>query len=215
MRTLAVSMVMAVFALLPSSAMAAEYPPYEGEQFPTIHAPTDLEEYTWEVQLDEDQTLEQVDDQTAVVRWENGLVAFTISASPAHDATGATVPTALAVAEGNLLTFIVYHRAGNPAAGGAPFGYPISPGAGWEGGFATVTVTMPPDPAPVASSLPRCQVPDLSDRSLKASRRLLRKFNCRLGPIRGKRAKGAKVAKQYRRPGRSLPAGTEVGVKLG
>ena len=44
---------------------------------------------------------------------------------------------------------------------------------------------------------------------------MLRSSNCSLGPVRGERAKGAKVAKQYRKPDSSLPAGATVGVKLG
>lgn len=182
--------------------------------FPVIHGPEDPEEYIWEVQLHEGQTLELVDDQTAVVRWENGTVAFVIEAEPAHDATGATVPTTLAVTDPNLITLTVHHLAGNPAAGGSAFAYPISAGKGWEGGFATVRVEMPPAESPTVNA-PVCLVPSLAGKSLKASRRLLRKSHCKLGPVHGERGKGAKVAKQYRKPGRSLPAGTEVGVKLG
>lgn len=202
---------------LAAPAAAAAFPPYDGGQmFPAIHGPEDPEDYTWEVQLGEEQTLEAVDDQHAVVRYENGSVAFTINAEPAHDATGATVPTTIAVTEPNLFTLTVHHLAGSPAAGGAPFTYPISAGAGWEGGVATVTVTMPPatETSAPPPSAPACLVPDLAGRSLKAARRQLRRADCRLGKVRGERKKGAKVVRQYRKPGKSLPARTEVGVKL-
>jgi hypothetical protein len=202
-----------LFAVLPSTAAAADYPPYAGQSFPTIHGPADPEEFSWEVQLEEGQTLEQVDDQHAVVRWESGPEAFTIPATPAHDAIGTTVPTTLAVSEGNVITLTVHHRAGNPAEEGAPFVYPVSAGEGWEGGFATVTVTFP-SPEPVAQPTPSCVVPNLRGKSLRASRRQLRKANCKLGDVRGEKARGAKVKRQFRRPGKVLPAGTEVSVKL-
>jgi beta-lactam-binding protein with PASTA domain len=69
---------------------------------------------------------------------------------------------------------------------------------------------------PVAAELPTplCIVPDLSGRTLKAARRQLRRSHCKLGDVRGERSRGARVVRQFRKPGRELPAGTEVGVKL-
>jgi hypothetical protein len=199
-------------ALAPSLAAAAPYPPYDGTQsFQSIQGPAGPEEYSWEVQLKEGQTLESVDDQNAVVRWEGGT-SFTIPAGAAHDAIGTTVPTSLAVSEGNVLTLTVHHRAGNSAAGGAPFAYPVVAGEGWEGGF--VTHPTPP-PEPVVAPSPPCVVPRLVGKSLRAARKQLRKASCKLGPVRGERARGAKVARQYRRAGKEFAAGTEVGVKLG
>lgn len=204
---------------LVTTASAIAYPVYEGAQtFPTIHGPADLEEYTWEVQLYEGQTLEQVDDRQAVVRYESGHLAFTIVAEASHDATGAEVPTTIAVTQPNLFTLTVHHRAGNPAAGGTPFDYPVNPGEGWESGFAAVTVDMGTPTEQVAPStvplVPPCIVPDLTDRTLKATRHQLRRAHCGIGEIRGDRRHGARVVKQFRKPGKSLPAGTEVGVKL-
>jgi hypothetical protein len=46
------------------------------------------------------------------------------------------------------------------------------------------------------------------------ARRALRQAHCTLGPVHGKRGRGAKVLEQYRRVGKLLPAGTAVGVKL-
>ena len=59
----------------------------------------------------------------AVYYTEDERLAFTINAGLAHDAEGSNVPTSLGVSEGNILTLTVHHRAGNPAASGAPFVY--------------------------------------------------------------------------------------------
>jgi hypothetical protein len=218
--------VLAVFAALhcaivPTSAAAAEIPPYDGAMsFPTIQDPTGPEEFSWEVQLREGQELRQIDDRHAAV-YSNDYerFVFEIEAVAAHDAIGTTVPTTLAVTEPNVITLTVHHRAGNPAAGGAPFDYPVNAGSGWEGGIQVHHVQMPPaetsPPPSVAAVVPVCLVPDVTGKSLKASRRALRTAGCSLGPVRGERTKGAKVSKQYRQPGSSLPAGTVVGVKLG
>jgi hypothetical protein len=184
--------------------------------FPAIHSPEDPEDYCFEVQLNEGQTLEQIDDRHIAVKSKTEAVAWEISAALAHDATGVEVPTTIAVTGENLFTLTVHHRAGNPAAEGAPFVYPISNGAGWEGGFVTVTVTMPvaEEPPQPPQAAPSCLVPDLHGLSLKATRKKLRRAHCRPGPVHGERGRGAKVVKQYRPAGKTLPAGTEVGVKL-
>lgn len=213
-------LVAAIFAALPGAAVAAEpCPPFDGSMsFPNIHGSEDPEDYCWEVQLGEDQELRQVSDTEAKVLDEGGHVAFTIEAEPAHDAIGTEVPTTLAVTDPNLITLTVHHRAGNPAAGGAPFDYPVVQGAGWEGGFQTVTVSLPPTEQgtnpPASPPTPTCEVPFLQGRTLKAARRALRRAGCALGPVHGERGRGAKVVKQYRRVGKALAAGTEVGVKL-
>jgi hypothetical protein len=214
----ALTALLAAAALMVSVAVgtaAAEVPPYEGAvQFPTIHEPADPEEYSWEVHLDDDQELRAIDDRHAAVYYTGPEhFAFGIEAAAAHDAQGKDVPTSLAVTQPNTITLTVHHHAGNPAAGGAPFAYPISEGKGYETGYATGVVQMPP--AESVLTVPVCRVPGLVGKSLKASRKMLRKSNCKLGPVRGERSRGAKVAKQYLKPGRALPAGTEVGVKLG
>ena len=221
MRGLVLTMFAALLcAIAPASAAAAEdIPPYEGMSFHSIQGPEGPEEFSWEVQL-HDQELRPVDDRHAAVHYtDSGHLAFGIEAVAAHDAIGTNVPTTLAVTQPNVITLIVHHRAGNPAAGGAPFDYPVIAGVGWEGGFVTHQVQMPPPteglaPSPVLT-IAVCRPPDLLGRSVKASRSLLRKSNCKLGPVRGERRKGAKVVKQYRKPRRPLPAGAEVGVKLG
>lgn len=216
---------LAVFAALlcvaaPASATAEEIPPFDGAMsFHSIPDPSGPEEFSWEVQLGEGQELRSIDDRHAgVYATEEDRLVFTIQAIAAHDAIGTTVPTTLAVTQPNIITLTVHHRAGNPAAGGAPFDYPVIAGSGWEGGIVTHQVQMPPPtevPAPASAMVATCRVPDLVGRSLKATQKLLRSSSCTLGPVRGERGKGAKVVKQYRKPGISLPAETAVGVKLG
>lgn len=131
--------------LAPSRASAV--PPFDGVMsFPRIEDASGPEEYSWEVQLAENQMLEQIDDQSARVYYEGGQTAISISAGAAHDVEGSDVPTSITVSDGNVLTLTVHHRAGNPKAGGAPFLYPVIAGSGWEGGFQTFPVLIvPPD----------------------------------------------------------------------
>lgn len=193
--------------------------------FGTINGPGDPEDYCFEVTLGERQELEQVDDRRVAVVYSNGFHAFDITAEEAHDAEGVTVPTTLAKTGENLITLTVHHREGNPLAGWASFHYPVVDGAGWEGGLQTHEVQGPPDeaelkamaqPPPAAEEppAPLCEVPALQGRTLKTARRALARAECTLGPVHGERGRGAKVVKQYRRYGATLPAGTEVGVKL-
>ena len=126
------------------------------------------------------------------------------------------MPTTLAVVSDDVITLTVHHRAGNPAAGGAPFVYPITSGAGWEGGFQTQYVDIPDELKPdlATDPIPGCIVPALKGWSLKADRKKLRRAGCRLGEVRGTRSKTAKVVRQHPRPGTALAAGAEVSVKL-
>jgi hypothetical protein len=122
-------------------------PVFDGTMtFPMIDGPEGPEEYSWMVSLAEGQELESIDDQHAEVYYANGHhPALGISAELAHDASGSNVPTTLSVSDGDVITLTVHHRAGDPAADGAPFKYPIVGGQGWEGGFQTVIVSGPPD----------------------------------------------------------------------
>jgi hypothetical protein len=76
--------------------------------------------------------------------------------------------------------------------------------------FTYVPVTPP------TSTQPRnCIVPKLKGHSLKADRKRLSKAGCKLGEVRGKKTKTAKVVKQNPKPGKVLTPGSEVSVKLG
>jgi hypothetical protein len=179
--------------------------------FGDLHGPEDPEEFSWEVNLGEEEELKEIDERHAGVYWEDGPLAMQIEATAAHDSDGSTVPTSLAVTQPNIITLTVHHRAGNPAANGAAFVYPVTRGAGWEGGFHTEIIEMPPGELP--PSPPTCVVPDLTGRSLRASRKILHQSHCRLGAVRGEQIRTAHVVTQYRQIGRSLPLWTKVDVK--
>lgn len=214
MRSILFAAFLCAWATFAPVAAAADPVPIDGAmQFQAIQGPDGPEEFVWEVNLHEGQELRQIDDRHAGVYYTDPgeTLAFSIAAVDAHDAVGATVPTTIAVTQPNLVTLTVHHRAGNPEAGGAPFTYPITAGVGWEGGFHTVFIAVP---VAEAAPTPRCTVPDLSGRTLRASRKLLHRAKCKLGAVRGERERGAHVVEQYRPTGRSLPVWTAVGVKV-
>jgi len=173
-------------------------------RFQAIQGPDGPEEFSWEVSLQEDQELQQIDEDTAGVFYESGPQAFAIDAIAAHDAEGKTVPTTLTVTQPNIITLTVHHRDGS-------FVYPVTAGEGWEGGFQTYVIEIPPGELPPPP--PTCVVPDLTGRSLRASRKILHQSHCRLGAVRGEQVRTAHVVTQYRRIGRSLPLWTKVDVK--
>lgn len=186
--------------------------------FGSIHSAADPEEFCREVQVEDDQELRAVDDQHAEVVYTDGVHrAFTIAATPAHDAEGSAVPTSIAVTGPHTVVLTVHHRAGNPLKSGEAFDYPVVEGVGWEGGFVTHIIAMPKvEPQPEApAAQPDCVVPRLREWKLKAARHWLRQAQCGLGKVRGKRRPGAKVVKQSPAPGTELPAGARVAVKLG
>ena len=212
---------------LSSTALAAASPTipvYVGDmQFPSIHGPSDPEEYSWEVILGKNQSFESVDSQSVKVVNKEGVTSMTIEAEQAHDANGTAVPTSLGFSDGNVITLTVHHRAGNPVEDGAPFTYPVVAGAGFELGFESVTTYFPPeDPelsgTPRPSPVENCVVPTLNRRSLKASKRRLREVDCQIGVARkrqGVTATAGKVVAQNPRPGTVLAPGAKVSVTLG
>jgi len=208
-RTLLVLLV--AFVLAPATA-TAELPMFDGTmQFQEIQGPDGPEEFSWEAKLGQEEELKVIDDRHLGVFWEDGTQAMTITATAAHDAIGTSVPTTLALTEPNIITLTVHHRDGNPAAGGAPFDYPVVVGEGWKGGFRTELVVMPPGDQPPAP--PTCVVPDLTDRTLRASRKILHRAHCKLGRVRGERRREVRVTQQFRPVGRVLPVWTTVDVK--
>lgn len=118
-------------------------PLYDGAMtFADIRDQTAPEQYSWEVKLEPDQELKLLDSQHAQVYFQGGHAGFGITAVPAHDAIGTAVPTTLSVSGGNIITLTVQFKSGS-------YVYPIIAGAGWEGGFVTYHVEMPPpEPLP-------------------------------------------------------------------
>jgi hypothetical protein len=156
-----------------ASAGAAEPPEFDGTlTFPLISGPSSPEEYTWWVRLEGGEELRQVDGEDPAVFFKSGHMAFSIKTELAHDATGASVPTSLAVTGPELITLTVHHREGNPAAGGAPFIYPIVAGAGWEGGYATpFLIQGPPDEAELRAISERDQLAHVPPAPLTSAAR--------------------------------------------
>jgi hypothetical protein len=190
--------------LLPTAAGGA-VPLYDGGMtFQAIQGAEGPEDYSWEVKLDAEEELKAIDEHHAGVFWEDGTQAMTITAVAAHDAIGTSVPTTLTVTEPNVITLTVHHRS-------AAFDYPVTAGEGWEGGFQTEQVVMPPGDQPPQP--PTCVVPDLTDRTLRASRKILHRAHCKLGRVRGERRREVRVVEQYRLAGKVLPAWTTVDVK--
>jgi hypothetical protein len=113
-------------------------PLYDGAMtFQAIRSEEAPEEFSWKVNLEHEQELRLVNSQYAEVDYEGSHVAMGISAVPAHDAVGASVPTELSV-EGSIVTLTVKHRAALPT-------YPVVAGTGWQGGFKTYEIVMPPN----------------------------------------------------------------------
>jgi hypothetical protein len=200
------------------------------------------EAYSWRVDLSARQELRQVSPTEVQVVYIDGTEAFVITAEKARDADGARVPTTLEMTGEDEITLTVHHRAGNPAAGGAPFDYPITAGEGWEGGpFQTVIVKGPPDEtelrekserermereiieaSPAAQVEPppavTCKVPLLRGYSLRGAKNRLRVAHCGIGAIHlaaGATAGKGKVVRQFHPAGTELEAGAPVAVKLG
>jgi tripartite motif-containing protein 71 len=116
-------------------------PLYDGAiTFSNIRDESAPAEYSWEVALEADQELKQVDSQHVQVYYKGGHPGFTITAEPAHDAIGTTVPTTLSITKSNVVTLHVNFK-------GEHFTYPIIAGTGWQGGFTTYEVEMPPPQA--------------------------------------------------------------------
>jgi hypothetical protein len=192
-----------------------------GMVLPAITGPGAPQEYPFRVDLGEEQKLTQVSETEALVEYPGGEKAFSIRAEDAHDAEGATVPTSLWVSGRDVVTWVVHYRAGNPAAGGAPFLYPITAGSGWPGGFRTIVVPMTnPLGEPVVTEPAKtpCTVPALRGLGLRGAKARLRAAHCAIGQVRlakGATAAKGKVVKQFRAAGAELAAGAPVAVKLG
>jgi hypothetical protein len=222
------------FAVGPAAAEPSDSAPIRplsdgGFSFPDITGPESPEEYPFQLNPPASEiVVRQVNDKQVVGEYkEGGYIAWSIDADLAHAADGATVPTTVSLsedAEGPVITLTVHYRAGNPAAGGTPFVFPITGGAGWEGGYRTISVelndpsspsTDQPTPAP---PVPTCTVPSLHGLGLRAAKARLRGADCAIGQVhlaRGATEGKGKVVKQFRAAGTQLAAGATVAVKLG
>lgn len=198
-----------------------------------ITGPEAPEEYPFLMELDPRQELRQeTETRVGVYFKEDGVLAFSVESPGAHDAEGATVPTTLEKTGEDEITMTFRFRAGNPAAGGAPFVYPITTGAGWEGGWQSFSQLIPGEferaeqkiveanpPAPTEPPpTPTCKVPTLRGFSLRGAKNRLRAAHCGIGEVHlaaGATLGKGKVVKQFRAAGTELPAGAPVAVKLG
>jgi NHL repeat-containing protein len=113
-------------------------PEFNGLQsFQAIRSDSSPTKYSWTVHLYDGETLKAVNDAQAEVSYEDGKLAFLITAEPAHDATGKEVPTSIEVS-GNVLTLNVeFHDGG--------FVFPIVAGAGWETAYKVPVVVQGPE----------------------------------------------------------------------
>lgn len=111
-----------------------------GMIFTAIRDESAPENYSYRVELAEEQELKQIDDQHAEVYYAGFGPAFAISAVAAHDAIGTTVPTTLSVDGPDIVTLHVHYK---PASGAEPFVFPVVAGTGWQGGFQQTEVEMP------------------------------------------------------------------------
>jgi PASTA domain len=200
-----------------------------GMGFPMIQGPESPERYPFRVSLGEEQFLRQLSPTEVQVFNAGYSSARTIEAVKASAADGAKVPTTLEQTGRDVVTLVVHHRAGNPAAGGAPFDYPIIQGEGWEGGFFTGIVqmsnpngepagTLTDEPSPSIRAAAWCMVPRLGGLDLRAAKARLRAAHCRVGAVHlaaGATVAKGKVVKQFHAAGTKLAAGASVAVKLG
>jgi hypothetical protein len=195
-----------------------------GLRIPDIFGPEAPEEYPVQYShLLNGVKFSQVDEQTIAVEYlGRSQPDATIKALPAYANDGAVVPTSIRLSEdeeGPIVTMIVRHRAGNPAAGGAPFLYPITGGPESKGGFFVGAVeTTESAVEPTATPAASCKVPALHGLSVKAARARLRGAHCSLGQVHapdGVTAAKGVVVKQFRGAGTKLAAGAPVAVKLG
>lgn len=118
-------------------------PLYNGAQtFMAIRDASAPDEYSWRVELEVDQELKQLNSRTVGVFYETGQRALLIEASAAHDAIGTELSTTMSIDGDDAVVLHVPHRGPSPAGGS--YVYPVVGGAGWEGGFKTYQIEMPP-----------------------------------------------------------------------
>lgn len=115
-------------------------PTYSGiTDFKAIRDASSPEEYSWTVELSEGQSLSLIDSKDAAVYYEDGTEAMLITAQPAHSADGKEVSTSISISGSDIITLTVHHQVAGTV-------YPVLAGTGFEVGYTTVDVTIPPPP---------------------------------------------------------------------
>lgn len=215
---LCASIAMLAVPVLTIPASASALPTYNGSlSFPAISGPDSPEDFSWSVSLVGEEELKPLGDDRAGVFWPDGTTAMVIRAEHARDALGRGVPTTLSVIGPDTVTLTVHHQAGNPAAGGAPFLYPVNAGEPFEAGPSLVSFFLE-HPTGNEASVQACLVPKLKNRTLRAARARLEAAHCRLGVVKGVgdvMPRSARVVRQFPRRGAELGPGAVVDLTLG
>jgi sugar lactone lactonase YvrE len=121
-----------------------------GLSFADIRGPEAPANYAYEMDLSSELHLRQPDPQhVEVFYWKYGITAFVITAEPAHDAIGTTVPTHLSISGPARITLTVEYR--GPSSAGGDFVYPVMGGTGWQGGYRVIAFDLT-EPLPPAES---------------------------------------------------------------
>lgn len=166
-------------------------PAYDGSmRFWPIQDAAGPEEFSWRVTLGPEQELVQTGDQSAAVLLPDEEVAMGIGVAVAHDSDGAMVPTSLLVTQPDVVTLVVHHREGNPAAGGAPFHYPIYEGVPLQTRYEAVV-----DPNPTAEPSP--PVPAPVELPTTASLESLVKHRMRAVSVNCRRLRGGPATSRW------------------
>jgi len=148
----------AVEANTHGSADTLVRPVYNGVMsYESIRDTAGPETFSWEVILREGQTLKANGTMDAEILYGDGSPAMLISAEPAHDAVGTSVPTSLTVSEGHIVTLKVAHHS-------ASFVYPVVAGAGWQGGYTTEYVAAPKDEKELAEERAKKEAEEIAQQ---------------------------------------------------
>jgi hypothetical protein len=117
--------------------------------FEVIRGVDSPEAYSWQVELGPGQYLEQVTDLGIELKYEDGTSAMLISAQPAHDALGNSVPTTLQKTGSDEITLTVHHK-------GSGARYPVLGGPGFRVEYQAYVTVEPvlEGPPPAEGELP-------------------------------------------------------------
>lgn len=150
--------------------------------------------------------LQQPPAVTEVQPPEGSIAGGTAMVITGHDLTGATSVTfgASAASSFTVNSDIQITAVAPPATTPGPVDIAVT----------TVAGTTSPASADRFTYV-ACVVPKLKGKSLKAARKALGRADCRLGKVRGKKGKRARVKKQSVKPRTVLPPGAKVGVRVG